>query len=157
MINYTHDQLHYIHSCPRQSNISICLKTCWGFCWCPQQQQGLMGPCNSRLGRRRCHSLCAGLQCYKLPSLFSPVETSDHTVSFYISDGFFSFVALCCNGTAAHENTHGRLFEDYQPITFPPSIFRPFSHHGKSGKSVWVFRSPCKGSSNNSWKYAIIL
>ncbi len=46
------------------------------------------------------------------PLPLSPVETSDHTISFYISDGFFSHVALCCNGTSTHENTHGKLFED---------------------------------------------
>lgn len=113
------------HSSPTKSNISMCLKTCWGFCRCPRQQQGLMDPCNRRPGKRQCHSLRAGLQCYKLPSLFSPVETSDHMVSFYISDGFFSFVALCWNGTAAHENTHGRLFEDISQSQSP----RPFLGH----------------------------
>lgn len=39
----------------------------------------------------------------------------------------------------------------------PLSIFRPFSHHGNSGKSVWLFRCPCKGSSHNARKCARIL
>lgn len=59
-----------------------------------------------------CCSLWAGLQYNKLPSLFSPVETSDHAISFYVSDGIFSHVALCCNGTSTRENTHGKLYED---------------------------------------------
>lgn len=57
-------------------------------------------------------SLWVGLQYNKLPSLFSPVETSDHGVSFYVSDGIFSHFALCCNGTSTRENTHGKLYED---------------------------------------------
>lgn len=54
----------------------------------------------------------SGTTMLQAPLPFSPVETSDHTISFYISDGFFSHVALCCNGTSTHENTHGKLFED---------------------------------------------
>ena len=45
-------------------------------------------------------------------STISPVETSDHAISIYLADGFFSHVALCRNGTSTHENTHGRLFKD---------------------------------------------
>lgn len=50
----------------------------------------------------------------------SPVETSDHIVSFYISDGFFSNVALCCNGTSTPGNTHGKLlrYQKFSPL-FP--------------------------------------
>lgn len=62
------------------------------------------------------------------PLPLSPVETSDHTISFYISDGFFSHVALCCNGTSTHENTHGKLFEDISPPTLS------FPHYRTAGK-----------------------
>lgn len=59
---------------------------------------------------------------------FSPVETSDHTISSYISDGFFSHVALCCNGTSTHENTHGKLFEDISHSLLSFLFFFFFCH-----------------------------
>lgn len=109
----------YIHTLQNKIFTSA-LKTCWGWLlFMSAAAAGADGPMQQQCGWRRCRSLWAGLQCYKLPSLFSPVETSDHTVSFYISDEFFSFVALCCNGTATHENTHGRLFEDISQSLSP--------------------------------------
>ena len=58
------------------------------------------------------------------PSTISPVETSDHAISIYLADGFFSHVALCRNGTSTHENTHGRLFKDITH-SLSPSLPHP--------------------------------
>lgn len=81
---------------------TVC-KLCWRHC--------LVGRHDRRW--RQCRLLfTSGTTMLQAPLPFSPVETSDHTISFYISDGFFSHVALCCNGTSTHENTHGKLFED---------------------------------------------
>lgn len=80
----------------------------------------------------------SGTTMLQAPLPFSPVETSDHTISFYISDGFFSHVALCCNGTSTHENTHGKLFEDISPsllsLSFP------------SYRTVRIFHSLCQSN-----------
>lgn len=84
-------------------------------------------------------SLWAGLQYNKLPSLFAPVETSDHAVSFYISDGIFSHVALCCNGTSTHENTHGKLYEDSGGDR--GGVGRSLSHYRPAGNCFRNFQS----------------
>ena len=63
----------------------------------------------------RQYSVCifwVGLQYYTLPSLLA-VETTDHSISFYILWWIFQpCCTLCCNGTSTHKDTHGRLFKD---------------------------------------------
>lgn len=55
------------------------------------------------------------------------------------------------------ENTHGRPFEDIsQSLSFLPFLGH-FPITQLSGKSVRVFHSPRKWSSNNSWKCALIV
>lgn len=71
---------------------------------------------------------------------FSPVETSDHTVSFYISDGIFGHVALCCNGTSIRENTHGKLCEDSSQSQLKWGG-GSFPHYRPSGKCFRNFHS----------------
>lgn len=72
---------------------------------------------------------------------FSPVETSDHAVSFYISDGFFSHVALCCNGTSTRENTHGKLCDDSSQSQLRGLGWGSIPHYSTAGKSARIFHS----------------
>lgn len=65
----------------------------------------------------------------QVPLPFSAVETSDHTISSYISDGFFSHIVCCCNGTSTRENTHGELFLDISRSVFSPSYLFFFLSH----------------------------
>lgn len=92
----------------------------------------------------------------QVPLPFSAVETSDHTISSYISDGFFSHVVCCCNGTSTRKNTHGELFKDISRSRFPPSylFFFLLSHVlvARLLESVSFPLSTPKNF-NNIWRY----
>ena len=52
------------------------------------------------------------------------METTDHSISFYILWWIFQpCCTLCCNGTSTHKDTHGRLFKDSaRAALFSPSF-----------------------------------
>lgn len=68
--------------------------------------------------------------------------------------GFFSHVALCCNGTSTRENTHGKLCDDGSQSQLRGVGWGSVPHYSTARKSARIFHSSLSFFMVccNSWK-----